>query len=160
MAGSSYQVIPRVLCFLECDDKVLLIRRAAHKRLWPNLYNGVGGHMEPGETPLEAAFREIHEETGLPVKRLDLRAVIHVDREGEGVGVLLFVFTGRANETALQASPEGTPQWVHKKDVFGLDLLSDLHWLLPKLWSLPPSAPPFFARTFEDRRGRISLMTD
>jgi len=157
VGGKRYQVIPRVLCFLEHDDKVLLIRRAAHKRLWPNLYNGVGGHVEHGETPLEAAHRELHEETGLRVERLDLRGVIHVEREGESSGVLLFVFTGRAGETALRASPEGTPHWVRKEDVFRLDLLSDLQWLLPKLWSLSPSAPPFFARTFEDRRGHISL---
>ena len=40
--------------------RVLLIR---HKRL--GTWLPVGGEIEPGETPLEAARRELHEETGL-----------------------------------------------------------------------------------------------
>ena len=36
-----------------------------HKRM--NLWLQPGGHVEPGETPWDAALREAHEETGLPV---------------------------------------------------------------------------------------------
>ncbi len=156
MTRKRYQVIPRVLCFLEYDDNVLLIRRARHKQLWPNLYNGVGGHVEPGETVLEAAQREIHEETGLHVKGLDLQAVIHVDREGQDAGILLFVLRGQPNKTALRSSPEGTARWVRKRDIFKLDVVSDLPWLLPYLWALPPSAPPLFLRSHEDRLGNVT----
>jgi len=53
------------LCFLLHDDAVLML----HRRFPPNqgLWNGVGGHIEPGETPREAAVREIEEETGYQV---------------------------------------------------------------------------------------------
>ena len=37
-----------------------------HKRL--NMWLQPGGHVEPGETPAEAAVREAHEETGLEVR--------------------------------------------------------------------------------------------
>jgi mutator protein MutT len=41
-------------------------QRAAHKKTFPNRYGiGAGGHVEPGESPTEAAQRELKEETGL-----------------------------------------------------------------------------------------------
>jgi 8-oxo-dGTP diphosphatase len=42
------------------EGRVLLVK---HKRL--NAWLPVGGELNPGETPLEAARRELHEETGL-----------------------------------------------------------------------------------------------
>jgi 8-oxo-dGTP pyrophosphatase MutT (NUDIX family) len=54
----------RVLC-VDGDDRVLLLR-------WHDPVGDVmfweppGGGIEPGETPLEAARRELWEETGLP----------------------------------------------------------------------------------------------
>ena len=50
-----------VAIFCRHDGEVLLIR---HKRL--GTWLPVGGEIEPGETPLEAARRELREETGLP----------------------------------------------------------------------------------------------
>jgi 8-oxo-dGTP pyrophosphatase MutT (NUDIX family) len=49
-----------VAIFCRHGDAVLLIR---HKRL--GTWLPVGGELEPGETPLEAAERELREETGL-----------------------------------------------------------------------------------------------
>ena len=157
MTKPRYRAIPRVLCFLERDGQVLLLRGAPTKRLWPNRYNGIGGHVERGETPLEAVRREIMEEAGLEVGRLHLRAIIHVEREGKDSGVLLFVFTGPAPSGEPQPSEEGSLHWVPKDHALKLDLVSDLPWLLPKIWSLPVAAPPFFARYFEDGEGKVHV---
>ena len=46
MIKGRYQVVPRTLCFIIHDDDVLLLRGAPTKRIWPNKYNGVGGHVE------------------------------------------------------------------------------------------------------------------
>lgn len=43
------------------DFQILLIERAAH----PGFWQSVTGSLESGETPLETARRELHEETGL-----------------------------------------------------------------------------------------------
>lgn len=49
-------------CHVIENDKVLLIFHKKHKKWLPP-----GGHMEPNETPPEAAKREVLEETGLEV---------------------------------------------------------------------------------------------
>ncbi|MFL5305990.1 MAG: NUDIX domain-containing protein [Polyangia bacterium] len=49
-----------VAIFCRNAGEILLVR---HKRL--DLWLPVGGEVEPGETPLEAARRELREETGL-----------------------------------------------------------------------------------------------
>ncbi len=54
-----------VVCFIINKNRVLLV---LHKEL--NKWLPVGGHIEPGEDPEEALFREIQEECGLKVEIL------------------------------------------------------------------------------------------
>src|SRR5215510_13542135 len=84
--------IPRTLCFVTNGNDVLLMKRAPTRRIFPNRFNGVGGHIERGEDPLTSAKREILEETGLQVRDVRLRAVYNIDA-GEANGIMLFVFT-------------------------------------------------------------------
>ena len=53
-----YSLIPRVLIF-PVDEKghVLLLKGASNKKIWADLWNGPGGHVEAGESVLEAARR-------------------------------------------------------------------------------------------------------
>ncbi len=66
---------------------VLLLR---HKRL--GIWLQPGGHIDPGETPWDAALRESREETGLDVSFADARdddgvpPLIHVDVHAGGRG--------------------------------------------------------------------------
>jgi 8-oxo-dGTP diphosphatase len=48
------------------DDlgRVFLQRRSPTRRLFPDTWDIVGGHLEPGESALDALGREITEETG------------------------------------------------------------------------------------------------
>ena len=48
--------------------EVLCLRRAKPPRL--ALWESVHGHIEPGEVPVDAAVRELKEETGLAAERL------------------------------------------------------------------------------------------
>lgn len=60
------QVTPYVvgLAFSECGKHVLLVRK--NRPAWmKGKWNGVGGHVEAGEQPLEAMAREFLEETGV-----------------------------------------------------------------------------------------------
>ncbi|MDD5182415.1 MAG: NUDIX domain-containing protein [Candidatus Nanoarchaeia archaeon] len=61
MAGMTRDFVSTI--FIVKDRKVLLIK---HKKL--GLWLPVGGHIEPNETPEEAAVREAKEESGLDIK--------------------------------------------------------------------------------------------
>ncbi|MBN1877174.1 MAG: 8-oxo-dGTP diphosphatase [Anaerolineae bacterium] len=135
---SSYSVIPRTLIFLTSGDNILLLHGAPQKRLWANQYNGIGGQIEAGETPMQSALRELQEETGLTGIALDLRGIIHVTLP-TSPGVILFVFVGEASSTSpLRASVEGVPIWIPKDNLATLPLVEDLPQLLPRILSPGP----------------------
>jgi len=72
---------PCVGALMVRDGRVLLGRRAQEPfRGWWDI---PGGFMEAGETPEEALAREVAEETGLQVKRVDLLLALP-DTYGEG----------------------------------------------------------------------------
>ena len=128
-----YTVIPRTLVFLTHGEDVLLLKGAPTKRLWAGRYNGLGGHVEAGETILAAALREVREEAGLTPAQIEefaLRALINV--EGRPRGVLLCVFSGVARTRATISSPEGTPEWIPIAALNHIDLV-DNDRLLPRL---------------------------
>ncbi len=150
-----YTTIPRVLCFLRRGERWLLIRRAPDRRLWPNLYNGLGGHVEESEGILAAARREVWEEAGIEALGLSLCGIIHADEGGRGV--VVFVFTGSAGPGELCPSPEGTPGWFTTAEALQLDLLPDVRLILPRLLSRQPCDPPFFAQTTLDATGKPLL---
>ncbi|NJL54633.1 NUDIX domain-containing protein [bacterium] len=119
-------VIPRTLCFILNGDDVLLMKRSPHRRVFPNQYNGVGGHIERDEDPFSGAIREIREETGLSVHDVRLRAVYNIDAR-QATGILLFVFTAHSDSrTTIADEREGTLHWVPRGEVMKLDLVEDI----------------------------------
>ncbi|MGW6281972.1 GNAT family N-acetyltransferase [Kribbella sp. NPDC055071] len=50
------------------QHRVYLQRRTPERRLLPGIWDIVGGHLEPGETPEQALVREVEEETGWKVR--------------------------------------------------------------------------------------------
>ena len=72
---------------------VLMVRRG--KPPFLNSWSFPGGSLEPGETPVEAAQRELLEETGLRVSGASLVGEHVVERTSTGARLTLHVFGAR-----------------------------------------------------------------
>ena len=139
-----YSIIPRCLIFLNRDDSILFIKGAPGKKLWPNLYNGIGGHIEKGEDIFSAAHREIFEETGLRPESLYLCGIIIIDTNKK-LGIGIFVFKGNCSQGETTPSSEGELHWIGPDELNELDLVEDLPILLPKVLNWQPHQLPFSA---------------
>ena len=97
-------ILTHTLCFLTRADQVLML----HRRKPPNqgLWNGVGGKIEAGETPLEGCLREVLEETGLYRRAGRLLVVQHIPPRPRLESVLQFVFDAEPVDGAAELVPQ------------------------------------------------------
>jgi len=131
-ASGRHQACLATLAFVTHGEDVLLLRRPAGKR-FAGLWNGLGGHVEPGEDVARAAQRELWEESGLDVPSLRLAGVSH-ESDGDQA-TLVFIFVGRSEKRTLQP-PRGLElAWHPVGDLAALDLVPDLAALLPRVLS-------------------------
>ncbi len=155
--GIRYQAFLRVLVFLRNESDVLLIRGASNKRIWPNLFNGVGGHVETTEDVMSAAKREVREETGLLVDSLDLRAVVNIDARDRNRGIMMFAFVGWTNNRQTVASHEGPLHWISIDKIDEYSLVEDLHWLIPRIIERNSGQPPLYLHYGYDQADRLVI---
>lgn len=150
-----YRLIPRTVIFVRRGDSYLLIKGSPTKRLWPDRYNGVGGHLDRGEDVLSSASRELLEETGLTAD-LWLCGTVIVDAGDVGIG--LYVFCGEATGGSLSDSAEGTPEWIRYERVASVPVVEDLPPLLSRIHHMRRGDVPFAARSFYDGGGNLQLV--
>jgi 8-oxo-dGTP pyrophosphatase MutT (NUDIX family) len=76
---------------------VLQLRDNRHDVAAPNCWSTIGGHIEPGETPAEAAAREMEEETGRrPVSVTPAGFIDHPSSRGPGIIIRSHIFATTA----------------------------------------------------------------
>ncbi len=146
----------RTLCFVWDGGRTLLI----HRRRPPNsgLLNAIGGKLEPGEDPFTAAVREVEEETGVRVHRLDLRAIVTIHVRTTGARWVLFTFCADLPEGAVvRASDEGLLEWVETEAIRALPVPRDIPLMLPYL--VDRSRPILMANLTYETDDAASMLT-
>lgn len=114
-----------VLCMVYDDHKILLQNRV--KSDWKG-YTFPGGHVEKGESFVEATIREIKEETGLTVKNLQLCGIKQFPIDHGRYIVLLY--KTNQYEGHLISSQEGEMKWIDRKSLENIELVEDFMELL------------------------------
>lgn len=114
-----------VLCLIHKGDTYLLQDRV--KKDWKG-YTLPGGHVERGESVVDAVIREMKEETGLTVLNPKLCGIKQFPIENGRYLVLLF----RADkfEGEVVSSEEGAMHWISKEELSGVNLVKDFEELL------------------------------
>ena len=119
-----------VLCLLHQNGQYLLQDRV--KKDWQG-FTLPGGHVEPGESIVDAVVREMKEETGLTVKNPKLCGVKQFPisgESGENGRYLVFLFVADKFSGEIVSSEEGTMHWVKIEDLQKVNLVSDFKELL------------------------------
>ncbi len=114
-----------VLCLIQDETKILLQNRV--KKDWQG-YALPGGHVEFGESFVDAVIREMKEETGLNIINPKLAGVKQFPIDGGRYLVLLFKATEFSGEVI--SSDEGQMEWIEYSHLAEVEAVDDLEELL------------------------------
>ena len=114
-----------VLCLIEDGSRVLLQDRV--KADWKG-YTLPGGHVENGESFVDAVIREMKEETGLNIYEPKLVGVKQFPIEGGRYIVMLYKATKFSGEVI--SSDEGRMEWVEYSRLSEINTVDDFEELL------------------------------
>ena len=106
------------LCYIEKDGAYLMMHRIKKENDENrDKWIGIGGKLEAGESPYDAARREIAEETGVVPQNLQYRG--HITFVSDLYGTeYMHLFTARGYEGEINYDcDEGTLEWVKKEVV-------------------------------------------
>ena len=114
--------------FDDCRQHVVLIRK--NRPEWQRgKLNGLGGRIEPGETPASAMRREFQEETGVDIPDWKEFAVL------TGTGFVVHFFYGCADWETIGRVSSLTDELVRTyqlNELGSLPTVPNAKWLIPK----------------------------
>lgn len=132
------------LCYVRSGGRTLMLYRNRKPNDYhEGKYNGLGGKVEPGESPEQCMKREVQEESGLIPLNWRLNGMITFPTFDGTNDWYVFVFTITEYEGELIDSPEGELHWIADTDLDGLNLWEGDRVFLPWL-----SEPGFFSARF------------
>lgn len=114
-----------VLCLITDGDRILLQNRT--KNDWQG-YTLPGGHVEPGESFVDAVVREMKEETGLDIKDPRLAGVKQFPIKDGRYVVLLFKATEYSG--TVVSSDEGQMEWIESVSLPQINTVDDFDDLM------------------------------
>jgi len=123
------------LLFVIEAGRILLIHKK--RGLGAGNINGPGGRLEPGETPLDAAIREVQEELVITPRDIEKCGELFFQFV-DGLSIHCTVFRAAAREGEPRETDEAIPLWV-PTDRIPYDRMwaDDRHWI-PLMLSRTP----------------------
>ena len=125
MGHTTENVELTVLCLIQDKNRILLQNRV--KEDWKG-YTLPGGHVETGESFVDAVVREMKEETGLHITNPRLVGIKQFPIENGRYIVLLFKSADYCGD--LISSDEGKMEWVDVDKLSEVNVVEDLPELL------------------------------
>ncbi len=111
------------------DGRILLGRRAAHRRICPNTWDLIGGHQEPGETVEETLVRELGEEIGvLPVLFHEIAVLDFTPEAGRPLHYHLFRVDAVEGEPRLANDEHMALAWFAPAEALALPDLASVRY--------------------------------
>jgi 8-oxo-dGTP diphosphatase len=111
------------LCYIKHNGQTLMLHRVKKENdMHEGKWNGLGGKLEPGETPEECIIREVKEESGLTLSNPQLKGILTFPMFDGIDDWMAFVFTASDFTGQLIDSPEGNLKWINDTEVFNLNL--------------------------------------
>jgi 8-oxo-dGTP diphosphatase len=122
------------MIYLIKDEKILFLKRDkvndnVHKK---GFYLPMGGKVELGEGIEDCARREVFEESGIKVNKLDLRGILYFIGFGQDKDDWIdYLFVSDKFEGEPINGNEGSFEWIDKKNVANLELYAGDRIFLP-----------------------------
>ena len=121
-----------VLVFLRQQDRIL----RAHKKTGhgQGVWNGIGGKVEAGESPDEAAKRECMEEIGVTITSMQKHGLLKFYQEpliDQYSNLDAHIYVCSQWEGQPQESPEVAPRWFNVTDIPYQEMWPDDQYWLP-----------------------------
>lgn len=139
------------LCYVRKNGKTLMLHRVKKENdIHQGKWNGLGGKLEPGETPEECAIREIREEAGLNATSLKLKGFLTFPGFANDEDWYAFVFVVEEFKGELIDSAEGNLRWIPDEELRNLNLWEGDHLFLPWL-----DEPGLFSAKFVYSDGKL-----
>lgn len=111
------------LCYLRNNNQTLMLHRIKKENdMHAGKWNGLGGKLDPGETPEECVVREVREESGLEISNPQLKGVITFPAFSNNEDWYVFMFTAEEFSGILIDSPEGHLEWISDENLLQLPL--------------------------------------
>lgn len=111
------------------SDGILLGKRSPGRAFYPNVWDVFGGHIEPGEEPVDTLVRELQEELGItPTRWMELETITESvlendDSSADDVIVYFYCVTSWLRTPVnLQPHEHTTIQWFSFAEAIKLEL--------------------------------------
>ncbi|HUX35769.1 MAG TPA: NUDIX domain-containing protein [Candidatus Paceibacterota bacterium] len=131
---------PVVSCVLKHGDKILIVKRSHDMKIYPNLWNGIGGFLDDEKSLEEKIKEELEEETGISGKEIiSIRYGEVFDLDDSSIGKTWVIHPAlveiSTDKIVLDWEAEEY-RWIEPKEVLGSDVAAGFERVVGNFFNL------------------------